>query len=84
MGRDSYRTTEILLFYNGQRCGSILRVLFGNMSVHGTLARAGAVGYVNYKGSIGTVRKSADGAPFIEETESLIRGQRPLTRGEDR
>ena len=84
MVRPTYRTTDVLLFYNGQRCGSSPRVLFGNLSVHGSLARPGAVGYVNYKGSIAAVRKSADGVLFLEETEPLICGQRPLKRGEDR
>jgi hypothetical protein len=82
MGRSSIDAEKILICYNGTPCGSEKRVVFGELGGYGLpRPRPDAVGYVNYRGAIATVRLNADGALFLESTEPPIPGG-PLRRRE--
>jgi hypothetical protein len=81
MGRSSIDAQKILICYKGMPCGSEKRVVFGELGGYGVPPRPDAVGYINYRGAIATVRLNADGALFIERTEPLASGS-PLRRRE--
>jgi hypothetical protein len=82
MGRAILDAKTVLIFYNGVRCGSMNRLIFGALGGYGIPTPPDATGYINYRRAIATVRRDANGDLFIESTEPLIHGHPPLTRRE--
>jgi hypothetical protein len=78
MGRATINASEIAILYNGQRCGTKKRIVFGDLGGWGIPKRPGMTGYVNYRGGHAKVHLNADGEICLESTEPLIEGLPPL------
>lgn len=81
MPSESYASQDAVLIYElGKPTGkSIPRIVFPSVGTRLLKKeRPDAAGFCNYETEIAAVHKTAEGVWFIERTEPLIRGFKPL------
>jgi hypothetical protein len=79
MGNRDWNKESVLVFDQGRQVDSIRRIIFGELGGYGVPPRPDATGLANYRGAHATVHRAQDGTLFIDLSEPLVRGRRPLT-----
>jgi hypothetical protein len=76
MGNRDWNKEKVLVFDRDRHVDSIRRIVFsgGFRATH-----PHAAGFVNYEGAIAVLHRNPDGILFLDRSEPLIRGYRPLT-----